>query len=203
MKVRNTTRHCFNRLYNVIKKTCKLFLVSTVAIIIFAVLVQILYIDNKGRILNEFSNNLFQYPLPSDTVIIEARAFDGKNFLGGNGGYWCVGTTMKLSTKLTREEVLNYYKYTKFPFPKNNDLSIEPEIYFEGEYVKKEYYKSYAYKDGFYYVSKKGRQSNMVHNYFDENGVIKNTDKIRETNHQELIYIIQILSDYDYFLNID
>lgn len=201
MEVRDKTIDHFNRVYSVAIKICKMFLVLTVAIITVAILVQILCIDNKGRILNGFSNNLFQYPLPPNTVIIERRKFDGKNFLGGNGGYWSVGATMRLSTTLTREEVLNYYKNTKFPFPKSNKLGVEPEIYFEGEYQKKEYHKSYAYK-GFYYISKKG-QTGGVNSYFDNDGEIKNIYKTRENDGQDLIYIIQILSDYDYFLNLD
>lgn len=189
-----------SKAYKIAQNTCKLFIISTVVLVTVSILVQIFYIDNKGRILNEFSNNLFQYPLPPNTVIVETRKFDGKSFLGGNGGYWNVGASMTLATKLTKEDVLNYYKHVKFPYPKNSELGEKPEIYFEDDIQKKEYRGIYGEK-GFYYVHKRGRTCGVP--YYFENDEIINIDKMSENNGQDLVYVIQILGSYDYFLKLD
>lgn len=187
--------------YRVFNFLLRLFFVFSVVFIIFGIFYQIFYIDNKSRILNEFSNSLYHCPLPPDTVAIETRKFDGDNFLGGNGGYWNVGASMTLSTKLTREDIVNFYKDTKFPFPKSDKLGEVPEIYFEDDIQKKEY-RDMSGNRGFYYVNKMGR-SNDIHTFFDKNGEMKNIEKMKENNGQDLIYTIQILSGYDYFFNIN
>ena len=173
--------------------------------IIGSILFQVFYIDNKDRILDNFSNNLYQYPLPPNTEIIEITKFDGKNFIdgGGSGGYWNVGATMKLSTSLKREDILTYYKGVKFSFPKSNKLGVEPEIYFDDDLQKVIYDKSFRDNQEKYYYRDKNGGINTISTYFNENRELRILDKKGGVDSQTSIFIVQILSGYDYFLNID
>lgn len=73
-----------------IKKTLcsKLGMLLLVAIILIVVLV--LGLTNwtdKDRISNDFAEQLFKYPLPPKTKVIENEQANGKHLVGGSGGY--------------------------------------------------------------------------------------------------------------------
>jgi hypothetical protein len=160
------------------------FIVIVIAILIFT------FKSDHTRNLNRFSNNLFKYPLPPVTVVLETEKFGGKNWVdgGGSGGYWNVVAIMKLSTKLSRDEIIEYYRNVRFPYSKTSQPQmVEPEIYFDDDAQK------VVCKEGFYYRSDED-SIKFVSSY--DNGKSKKDKK-------ETVFILQIIDGYDYLFNID
>jgi hypothetical protein len=138
-------------------------------------------------ILNRFSNNLFDYKLPPDTIVLDNEKYGGANWIdgGGSGGYWNVVAIMKLSTKLSKKQVLEYYKDVRFSYSKSDEPGkVEPEIYFEDNYKK------VVYEEGVYYRSKDDT-INFVSSMKNQN------------NDKSTIYFLQITDGYDYFFHLD
>ena len=169
---------------------------SIIAICILLIIVGIaLWATEKERISKKFAQNLFDYPLPTQTKVIAQDYFYGYSFnhLTGSGGSMPVIASIKLSTILSKEEILHFYKEAEFfPFPKSDKKGVELELYFEDEYQLKES------EDGYYYSGKTDGTKRISH-YFDKVGNIKSMTK-EEKN--ELYYVLQVSSSFDYFLNI-
>ncbi|HEK9099106.1 hypothetical protein KFD70_20100 [Bacillus pfraonensis] len=172
---------------------------SKMGIIILVVIILITgfsYWTNKDRISNNFAEQLFKYPLPPQTKVIEKEQANGKSLVWGNGGYWGVIASVHLSTKLSKAEILSYYKKIGlFKYPKSDKKGVEPEIYFQDDLKKVEK------PEGFYYTTNDGG-NNPLHSYFNKDGSMKIEQSTNEHTGQ-MEYVIQITSDFDYFLNID
>ncbi|MED4117097.1 hypothetical protein [Priestia megaterium] len=183
-----------------IRKTLcsKLGMLLLVAIILIVVLV--LGLTNwtdKDRISNDFAEQLFKYPLPPKTKVIENEQANGKHLVRGSGGYWGVIASVRLSTRLSKEEILMYYqKAGLFKYPKSDKKGVEPEIYFQGDFQKVES------PEGDYYRDKEGAMR-FLSNYYYESGKKVNDRILKENHSHEVEYVVQITSDFDYFLNID
>lgn len=164
----------------------------TVLVIILTIIAIMLFSLATGhkRNLDKFSNNLFNFPLPPKTMVLEKEKFGGKNWVdfGGSGGYWNVVAIMKMSSKLSKDEIIAYYDNVRFPYSKSNKpQKIEPEIYFEQDVQK------LVHAEGFYYRDTGGRQR-----------VVSSYDSINSENHNEdTVYILQIIDGYDYLLKLD
>lgn len=141
--------------------------------------------------LDKFSGNLFNYPLPPQTVILEKEKYGGSNWVygGSSGGYWNVVAIIKLSTQLSKQEIIDYYKDVKFPYLKTNKPNmVEPEIFF-GDDAKR-----IVSKEGGYYMSKDGIMK-PVSSYTDNN--------FKDEGTKNSVYILQIVDGYDYFFNLN
>ncbi|WP_280166708.1 hypothetical protein [Priestia aryabhattai] len=185
---------------NFIRKTVcrKLGMLLLVAVILIVVLV--LGLTNwtdKDRVSNNFAEQLFKYPPPPKTKVIENEQANGKYLVGGSGGYWGVIASVRLSTRLSKEEIIMYYKKAGlFKYPKSDKRGVEPEIYFQGDFQKVKSPEDYYYKD------KDGTRKSLS-NYYDESGNKVSGRILRENHSYEMEYVVQITSDFDYFLNID
>ncbi|MFB9324477.1 hypothetical protein ACFFSY_00795 [Paenibacillus aurantiacus] len=156
----------------------------------------IFVLTEQERISKRFAGHLFSYPLPENTSIIERDYFYGHSFghLLGSGGYMPVIVSMQLSTRLSKEDIIKYYKDAAlFPFPGSGNKGVELELYFEGEY-------SLHKTDAGYYYTNHKEQMTRVSEYKDEEGSIKPAQR---ENNEELRYILQLSSSFDYVLNID
>lgn len=150
------------------------------------------WFTEKERVSVNFAENLFEYPLPPETEVIDKDYFYGYSFnhLTGSGGSMPVVASMKLSTTLSRETILHFYKDTEFfPFPKSETKGVKLELYFEDEYNLQ------MTKDGYYYNNKTGHTD-----YVNKVVSIKSVNK-EEQN--ELQYVLQISSSFHYFLQLD
>jgi hypothetical protein len=160
--------------------------------------VKLLFTD-KQKISNEFAEQLYNYPLPPHTEMIDKGKTNGK-FGGafGNGGYWNTFSYMTLSTKLNQEELLRYYKnadlFKSAEKDKKNNIPIQ--IYFEGHFEKE------GSNHEYYYTLEYGAQG-FVDRYIDDNGQIKEKYKIKQKPGERIEYSIQIHSQFDYFPKLD
>ncbi|MBH5316521.1 hypothetical protein I6N90_01710 [Paenibacillus sp. GSMTC-2017] len=149
---------------------------------------------SKEKVSEQFAEHLFDYPLPAETSLIAKHQFNGKNFsgLGGSGGYWVVVAIMEMTSTLTKDEILAYYKNIElFPYPKSENRGVELEIYFEDDRRKVEDAK------GFYYQNQ-NLSSSRISSYLLNSA----DDQINQAT-GETKYVIQLISGFDYFLNMD
>ena len=145
-----------------------------IGICILLIIAGIVYwLTEKERVSKNFAKNLFQYPLPEETIVIDQDYFFGYSFnhLLGSGGYMPVVASMKLSTTLSKDEILLFYKEAEFfPFPKSGNNGVELEFYFEDEYNLQKTI------DGYYYSDKTG-STTWISDYFDPVASIKSADE--------------------------
>lgn len=90
------------------KKSVYLLVIS---ILVFSVFVYYIY-GQEYRYAKEFANELYEYSIPPNTVLIEKGYDFAYNYGGGprgNGGYPTVVAFMKLSSSLSEQEIFNYY----------------------------------------------------------------------------------------------
>ncbi|OVE34478.1 hypothetical protein CCZ20_26410 [Priestia aryabhattai] len=153
-----------------------------------------LLFTDKQKISDEFAEQLYDYPIPPQTEVIKKGKSNGK-FAGafGNGGYWNTFSYMTLSSKLSQEEILDYYKNADlFISPQDNKKIIPVEIYFKGHFIKEKHFQNY------YYTLDNGFRG-FVTRYIDENGQIKEEYKVEKSSRNRIGYIIQIHGQFDYF----
>ncbi|MBP3951800.1 hypothetical protein [Bacillus suaedae] len=168
------------------------------AIIVCALLIfGIVYIaTDKERVSDRFAQQLFDYPIPMQTKLIEEKQYNGHPWVtfSGNSGAWVVIVYQRFSTTLSKEEILTYYeKAGKFKFPKSETKGVVLELYFEGDMKK-------VIEDkGVYYESE---TRGPLYSYFDDQGNI-NLEELGNNTNQEYEYVIQLVSSFDFFLNID
>jgi hypothetical protein len=89
-----------------------------------------------------FASDLYHYPLPAQTKIIN-RNFDyGVFFAGGpsgSGGYPTIVAFIEIESKLSSKEIYNYYdKDNVFSAPGSENKTIGFEIYFEDQQNRRE-----------------------------------------------------------------
>ena len=154
------------------------------------------WLTEKERVSKNFAENLFEYPLPTETKVIDKDYFYGYSFshLLGSGGYMPVVASMKLTTTLSKEEILHFYRDAAlFPFPKGGKKGVKLELYFEDEYDLKKTI------DGYYYSHKTGYAS-RINDYFDE---VVSMQSVNKAEKNELQYVLQVSSSFAYFLQLD
>ena len=162
--------------------------------VLCATLVVVIYASiEKERYSKEFANNLFEYTLPPHTQTLERHYFYGYSFghLMGSGGEMPVVANMKLTTSLSKGEILKYYKNAPiFPFPNSKNSGVEIEVYFSGES------KLNKKKDGFYFT---GEDDSLkrISSYKNNTGYTSMPEKKTQQ------YVLQISSSFDYLIHLD
>lgn len=94
-------------------------------IILLVVLFSIWFFGQDKREAKDFANKFYSYPLPLETEIIDKGYDYGRSYGGtplANGSYITAVAYIKLSSKLSEKELIDYYKEIK-----------DSEIYFEGD----------------------------------------------------------------------
>ncbi|MHA7966191.1 hypothetical protein ACX93W_18865 [Paenibacillus sp. CAU 1782] len=171
-----------------------------VAIAIVAVLAVVAFqlTTSNERISRKFAENLFQYPLPPGTTVLGKHQFNAKNLIeSGSGGYWNVVAIMELSSSLSREDIIAFYKDVEpFPFPKGEPRGVELELYFAGEARKVEGANYFHYRDQL------TGSARMISSYRAEPAFIETSEASGESS-GETNYTLQLFSGFDYFFNID
>lgn len=148
----------------------------------------------KDRVSNAFAEQLFSYPLPPKTKVIEKHQANGGYLLYGTGGLWDVTASVRFSTKLSKEEILLYYQNAGlFKYPNQDRRGIEPELYYQGDYIK------VKKQEGYYYALNNGYQgyrpiSSYVFKGCNQCGV----EFTPEISGKEMEYVIQIKGAFDY-----
>jgi len=167
------------------------------------VLLSIVFLQYKlketERVSTQFSNHLFGYPIPPETEVIEKKQFNGRNWIdgGGSGGYWNVVAFIKMSSKLSREDIVDYYKKTKlFPYPKSDKLGVELELYFEDDMRMEQF------TEGSYYRSGTGTIK-FINSYLMNSGEIMPSQRMAEIQPRKIDFVIQIHSGFKYFMQLD
>jgi hypothetical protein len=87
------------------------------------------FLGQDKREAKDFANKLYSYPLPPETEVIYKGYDYGRSYGGtpqGNGNYITAVAYIKLSSKLSEKELIDYYKVVK-----------GSDIYFEGDEVIK------------------------------------------------------------------
>ncbi|MFC4597055.1 hypothetical protein [Cohnella hongkongensis] len=157
---------------------------SLLAIFVLLICLFVFYLGKPDRISNKFAGNLFDYPLPKETTLIEKKQYNGRNWVdsGGSGGFWNVVAFMKLHTNLPKSEIVKYYKAAgKFPYPDSKQQEVQVEIYFEDDR------KLVEEREGAYYLTKGG--SHQTVDNMDVNEQVGLSNEV----------IIQIVSGFKYF----
>ncbi len=181
----------------IIRKKFSKIGIGIVALLVFISLIIASKWTDKDKVSNNFAKQLLDYPLPPQTEVIEKEQVNGKSLVSGNGGYWGVIASIRLSTKQSKEEILLYYqKAGLFNYPKSDKRGVEPEIYFEDNLQKVER------SEGYFFRSEDGSRL-PLRTYFEESGEMVVTKNNIEETDKELEYVVQITSDFDYFLNIN
>jgi hypothetical protein len=160
---------------------------SLLAMVVLLSCLFVFYLGKPDRISNKFAGNLFDYPLPKETTLIEKKQYNGRNWVdsGGSGGYWNVVAFMKLNTKIPKSEIIQYYKAAgEFPYPDSKMRGVQVEIYFEDNR------KLVEEKEGAYYLTDRGS-----HQIVDKMDVNEQAGLSNEV-------IVQIVSGFKY-LQID
>ncbi|MGG2090842.1 hypothetical protein ABFY59_28570 [Priestia aryabhattai] len=174
-------------------KKYRMVIIFLVIIFSVSLAVKLIFTD-KQRISDEFANQLYNYPIPPQTEIIKKGKSNGK-FAGafGNGDYWNAFSYMTLSSKLSQEEILDYYRNTDlFISPESNKKTIPIEIYFKGHLIKEKHFQEY------YYTLNHGFRG-LLTRYIDDNGQIKEGYKVEKSPKGKIEYTIQIHGQFNYF----
>ncbi|WP_110926128.1 hypothetical protein [Bacillus massiliglaciei] len=102
----------------------------------------VLYVlfGQKYMYAKSFASELYHYPLPKETKMVDKNFDYGVLFGGGpsgNGGYPTVVSYIEVESDLSRAELYDYYnKENVFSAPDSDDKNVGFEIYFDG-YQKK------------------------------------------------------------------
>ncbi|SDT56624.1 hypothetical protein SAMN05444162_5015 [Paenibacillaceae bacterium GAS479] len=157
----------------------------SLTIVVLIIVLIVVYIGKPERVSNRFAQNLFNYPLPAETTLLEKKQYNGRNWVGGgSGGYWSVIAYIKLNTKLSQREIVRYYKLAgEFPYPDpdNNIRGVQPEIYFEDNR------KLIEASEGTYYLTERGSHQ-----------AVETIDKMDQEGAANEV-IVQIVSGFKYF----
>lgn len=153
----------------------------------------------KNKISNNFAEQLFNFPLPQKTKVIEEYHTNGESILYGTAGLWDVVASVRFSTKLSKEEILLFYQRARlFKYPNQDKRGVEPEIYFQGDFTKVET------PEGYYYRLNNGYEGyRPISSYFAKeckNCGIEFTPKIFG---EEMEYVVQITGAFDYGAKIE
>jgi len=174
-------------------------IVLALVVIVVLVGLSIHFATSNERVSKQFAEQLFQYSLPEDTVLISKHQFNGKNFLdgGGSGGYWNVVANMELSSSLSEQEVLQYYQDAElFLFPDSERRGVELELYFVQDSEKIAIHSNPL---EFYYRDK-DKRIRTVDSYPHP---VEATGLITTEQQGQTKYILQLTSGFDYFWNWD
>lgn len=159
-------------------------IISLLAIVVLFACLIVFYLGKPDRISDKFAENLFDYPLPKETTLIEKEQYNGRNWVdgGGSGGYWNVVAFMKLHTQLSKSEIIQYYKAAgEFPYPDSKMRGVHVEIYFEDNR------KLVNEKEGAYYLTEGGSHQ-----------TVDNMDAKEQLGISSEV-IVQIVSGFKYF----
>ncbi|WP_223292384.1 hypothetical protein [Salipaludibacillus neizhouensis] len=175
---------------NFFRKNRMKFIVIGFLLLFLSIIVAVNWTDKK-EVSENFAKQLFEYPLPPQTEIIEKEQVNGKGVVSGNGGYWGVIASIHLQTTLSKEDILSYYQGAGlFTYPDSTKKGVELEIYFEDDVQK------IKISEGYYFRSSDGG-TRFLKNYSENNqqNLINNRDEIK--------YVVQITNDFDYFPKLD
>ncbi|KYG33647.1 hypothetical protein [Priestia endophytica] len=99
----------------------------------------------EHRYAKRYAHQLFDYPLPPKTKIMEQDFDHGVLYGGGpsgSGGYPTVAAYMKLSSELSEKEIFDYYHKKHFEIYFEGDETMEKDskgrIWYEGKNAVKE-----------------------------------------------------------------
>ncbi len=153
----------------------------------------------KNKISNNFAEQLFNFPLPQKTKVIEEYQTNGESILYGTAGLWDVVASVRFSTKLSKEEILLYYQRARlFKYPNQDKRGVEPEIYFQGEFKKVETL------EGYYYALNNGYKGvRPISSYFSKECEKCGIEFTPEISGEEMEYVVQITGAFDYGEKID
>jgi hypothetical protein len=113
-----------------IKKRTKVVLISIPIIIIMAIVSPFIIAPLLNDFaLHNFSKQLYNYPLPLHTKILEKHDACGK--LNGNGNGMDFMATMLVKSDLTSNELNDYYSKATFNYAKNESTMSKDKIAFE------------------------------------------------------------------------
>jgi hypothetical protein len=140
------------------------------------------------------SINIINYPLPPQTKVIEKEVANGKHFgRGAEAGYWEVIASVRFSTKLSKREILSYYqKARSFKHPNIDERGEEPELYFQGNFLKVEE------PEGFYYALNNGHKGyRPISSYSSKDCKECGIELTRENPGEEMEYVVQLVCAFD------
>jgi len=175
--------------------------IKYIAIVLFIILVSTgIYcvVTEKSRTSEQFAANLFNYPVPAHTKVVQKNCFYGYSFghLLGSGGYMPVIASVELKSSLSKEEIFNYYKNIRmFPYPNSRNRGVEVELFFKDNAKRKDTV------DGYYYIDKSGETHKYINDYFNKK-INFTMQGDNNTHDSQTTYILQISSSFDYLLNI-
>ena len=136
---------------------------------------------HDALLVNSFSNNLFNHPLPPNTEVLEKTVTTCPNIdlrFGnfGNGEYTVIVATMKLKSLADAETIKKFYNGLKLPLAGSNvvtsDSYSEFTLLFENKYIKR-------------------NDSGLI--YYER---VENKNYKKPTISKNTIYVIQIISGY-------
>ena len=98
------------------------------------------FIGERYLYARSFASELFKYPLPPKTNVVN-KDFDYGIFYGGgpwgSGGRPTVAAYMEIESELNAQELYDYYnKINVFSEPGSDNKRIGFELYFDGDYEK-------------------------------------------------------------------
>ncbi|MBP3950225.1 hypothetical protein [Bacillus suaedae] len=150
---------------------------------------------DQDRVSKRFAQQLFDYPIPTQTTLIEEKQYNGHPWGSISSGEWVVVVYQRFSTSLSKEEIISYYKKAGlFEFPKGDVKGVIPQLYFEGDMIR------VTEDKGIYYESNDGGKKPLYSYFNDEDNII--LKELGNNNEQEYEYVIQLISGFDFFLNI-
>ncbi|MDT0150197.1 hypothetical protein [Priestia aryabhattai] len=117
----------------------KLKLLSICLVLIGISFLSYYIFGQEHRYAKRYAYQLFDYPLPQKTKVIEKDFDHGVLYGGGpwgSGGRPTVAAYMKLSSELSQKEIFNYYHKNQF------------EIYFDGDEIIKKSSKGKIWYEG-------------------------------------------------------
>lgn len=96
----------------VLNERKKSIVVRTALIVLVLAVPFVFAIARNNTLLNRFASNLFEYPLPPDTVEVDRHR---EIFVRGNGNHCDFKVTRSMRTRLDREALENYYHNVELP----------------------------------------------------------------------------------------
>jgi hypothetical protein len=181
---------------NILRRT--IFSKLGIILLVIILIAGLTFWTRADRISNDFAEQLFNYPLPPHTKVIEKEVAHGKYFgRGGVAGYVEVIASVRFSTKLSKQEILEYYLNAGlFKHADSKERGAEPELYFQGGFQKVEE------PEGFYYAlnnEHKGYQPilSLMSEDCKECGIELTT----EIPSEEMEYVVQLVSAFDDILD--
>jgi len=154
-------------------------------VLIVGVICLMNYSTDEEKVSRDFAKQLYEYPLPSHSKIIQKSQVNGQKFVPGNGGYWGVIASVTVETTLPESEIIAYYQHVPlFNYPKSDNRGVQAELYLEGTYKKIDT------PNGYYYQSKKDGRI-LPSSYQRSNASKKPSGKNKWT------YVVQLTSDFE------